>query len=269
MYTLIVDDRELIVKLMLNIMGRLDPGGTHLGANNPGDALRLAKESPLDVAFLDVEMPGEMNGLALGKRLKALYPKLNIVIITGHQEYALDAFGLDASGYLLKPLTQEAVAHQLSVLRFDREMARASQSLRIRCFGSFEVYHNGVPLDFSYSKSKELLAVLIDRNGAICSNDTLIGCLWPDEPANQQTKSRLRKYVKDLKDTFAAVGAADVIRQQERVGVGLDISRIDCDYYRYLQGDPIAVHQFKGKYMTQYEFAEETWAELNQALDKR
>ena len=35
MYTLIVDDRELIVKLMLNIMGRLDPGGTHLGANNP------------------------------------------------------------------------------------------------------------------------------------------------------------------------------------------------------------------------------------------
>ena len=43
MYTLIVDDRELIVKLMLNIMGRLDPGGTHLGANNPDDALRLAK----------------------------------------------------------------------------------------------------------------------------------------------------------------------------------------------------------------------------------
>ena len=53
MYTLIVDDRELIVKLMLNIMGRLDPGGTHLGANNPDDALRLAKASPLDVAFLD------------------------------------------------------------------------------------------------------------------------------------------------------------------------------------------------------------------------
>lgn len=116
---------------------------------------------------------------ALGKRLKALYPKLNIVIITGHQEYALDAFGLDASGYLLKPLTQEAVAHQLSVLRFDRESALAGQGLCIRCFGSFEVYHNGIPLDFSYSKSKELLAVLIDRNGAICSNDTLIGCLWP------------------------------------------------------------------------------------------
>ena len=125
-----------------------------------------------------------------------------------------------------------------------------------------------MPLDFSYSKSKELLACLVDRNGVLCSNDTLISCLWPDEPVNQQTKSRLRKYVKDLKDTFAAVGAADVIRQQERVGVGLDVSRIDCDYYRYLQGDPIAVHQFNGRYMTQYEFAEETRAELNSMRSK-
>ena len=261
MYTLIVDDRELIVKLMLNIMGRLDPGGTHLGANNPDDALRLAKASPLDVAFLDVEMPGGMNGLALGKRLKALYPKLNIVIITGHQEYALDAFGLDASGYLLKPLTQDAVAHQLSVLRFQIDGQQAGK-IRIRCFGPFEAYCGGVPLDFSYSKSKELLACLVDHYGALCSNDTLIGTLWPDEPADQHTKARLRKCVKDLKDVFAAAGAADVIRHQERIGLGLDVSRLDCDYYRYLQGDPMAVHQFSGKYMTQYAFAEETRASL-------
>lgn len=132
----------------------------------------------------------------------------------------------------------------------------------IRCFGSFEASCDGVALDFSYSKSKELLAVLVDRNGALCSNDTLIGCLWPEEPADQLTKARLRKCVKDLKDVFAAVGASDVIRHQERVGLGLDVSRLDCDYYRYLQGDPAALRQYRGKYMTQYAFAEETRAEL-------
>ena len=267
MYTLTVDDRDLVVTMMLNILKALDPDGVHLGAANPEDALRIAQDSPIAVAFLDVEMPGDVNGLKLGKLLRARYPKLNIVIITGHSEYALNAFELDASGYLLKPLTQAAVAHQLSVLRFHRDSLK-SQSIRVRCFGTFEVFSNGTPLDFSYSKSKELLACLVDRNGVLCSNDTLIGCLWPDEPVNQQTKSRLRKYVKDLKDTFAAVGAADVIRQQERVGVGLDVSRIDCDYYRYLQGDPIAVHQFNGRYMTQYEFAEETRAELNSMRSK-
>ena len=170
MYTLTVDDRELVVTLMLGILRNLDPDGTHLGATDPQKALRLAKESPLDVAFLDVEMPGEINGLDLGKRLRQCYPKLNIVIITGHSEYAVDAFGLDASGYLLKPLTQEAVAHQLSVLRFAPEKEQGA-NIRIRCFGTFEVFCNGTPMDFSYSKSKELLAVLVDRHGAICSND--------------------------------------------------------------------------------------------------
>ena len=261
MYTLTVDDRELVVTSMLGILQKLDPEGSHLGATNSAEALRLASASPLDVAFLDVEMPGDMDGLTLAKQLKARYSRLNIVFITGHQEYAMHAFSLDASGYLLKPLTQEAVAHQLSVLRFRSDTPR-DKKICIRCFGSFEATCDGVPLNFSYSKSKELLAVLVDRNGALCSNDTLIGCLWPEEPADQLTKARLRKCVKDLKDVFAALGASDVIRHQERIGLGLDVARLDCDYYRYLQGDPAALRQYRGKYMTQYAFAEETRAAL-------
>ena len=261
MHTLTVDDRELVVASMLGILRELDPEGSHLGATNSAEALRLSATSPPDVAFLDVEMPGDMDGLTLGQQLKARCPRLNLVFITGHQEYAMDAFSLDASGYLLKPLTREAVAHQLAVLRF-RDRAPQSGKICVRCFGSFEASCDGVPLDFSYSKSKELLAVLVDRNGALCSNDTLIGCLWPEEPADQLTKARLRKCVKDLKDGFAALGASDVIRHQERVGLGLDISRLDCDYYRYLQGDPAALRSYRGKYMTQYAFAEETRAEL-------
>ena len=261
MHTLTVDDRELIVTQMLGILQKLDPDGSHLGATESTEALRLADAQPLDVAFLDVEMPGDLSGLMLAQQLKERYPRMNTVFITGHQEYALQAFELDASGYLLKPLTLEAVAHQLSVLRFRPDVSNAGK-ICIRCFGAFEATCNGVPLDFSYSKSKELLACLVDRKGALCSNDTLIGALWPEEPASQQTKARLRKCVKDLKDVLAAVGASDVIQHQDRIGIGLDISRVDCDYYRYLQGDPIAVHQFCGKYMMQYDFAEETRADL-------
>lgn len=268
MYTLTIDDRELVVTQMHGILRNLDPDGTHLGANTCGETLRLAKDSPLDVVFLDVEMPGDTGGLTLARQLKARYPRLNLVFITGHQEYAMKAFELDASGYLLKPLTQEAVAHQLSVLRFDREILH-EKKIRVRCFGPFEVYCNGAILNFYHSKSKELLACLIDHNGALCSNDTLIGCLWPDRPADQNTKASLRKCVKELKDAFAAAGDADVIQHQERVGIGLDISRLDCDYYRYLQGDPVAVHQFNGKYMTQYAFTEETRAALLREQSER
>ena len=262
MYTLTVDDRELTVSLLLSILQKLDPEGTHTGATSPEEALDKIRDLPVDVAFLDVEMPGECNGLDLGRRLRQLYPKLDIVIITGHKEYAVEAFDLDASGYLLKPVTEGAVEHQLSVLRFGKE--RTEEKVNIRCFGTFEVFVNGEPVDFSYSKSKELLACLVDRHGALCSNDTMIGCLWPEEPANQQTKARIRKYVKDLKDTFASIGITDLIRHKDRIGVGLDISRIDCDYFRYLQGDPAAINAFNGRYMVQYDFAEETRAELYQ-----
>ena len=268
MVTLTVDDRELIVTQMRSILQKLDPDGAHFGATTGADALRIAQEQPLDVAFLDVEMPEDLSGLALARQLQARFPKMNIVFITGHQEYALKAFELDASGYLLKPLTQEAVAHQLAVLRFRSEPQQTGK-IRIRCFGSFEVTCNGVPLDFSYSKSKELLACLVDRKGALCSNDTLIGVLWPEEPATPQTKARLRKCVKDLKDVFAAAGVSDAILHQERIGIGLDISRVECDYYRYLRGDPVAVHQFTGRYMMQYDFAEETRAELLHELSTR
>ncbi|MBQ2159081.1 MAG: response regulator, partial [Oscillospiraceae bacterium] len=58
MHTLTVDDRELVVTQMNSILSRLDPDGVHLGATTGTEALRLAGESPLDVAFLDVEMPG-------------------------------------------------------------------------------------------------------------------------------------------------------------------------------------------------------------------
>ena len=118
MVTLTVDDRELVVMQMQSILKKLDPNGSHAGVTTGEEALRFAEELPLDVAFLDVEMPGKTDGLALGRQLMARYPRLNIVFITGHQEYAINAFELDASGYLLKPLTLESVAHQLSVLRF-------------------------------------------------------------------------------------------------------------------------------------------------------
>ncbi len=262
MYTLTVDDRELTVKLLLSILQKVDPKGTHIGATCPEDALAQIGDVPLDVAFLDVEMPGEINGLDLGRRLRRIFPKLNIVIITGYKEYAIEAFNLDASGYLLKPITEGAVEHQLSVLRFGQEK-KIEEKVLIRCFGTFEVFFNGEPVDFSYSKSKELLACLVDRHGAICSNDTMIGCLWPEESSNKQTKARIRKYVKDLRDTFASIGITDIIRHKDRVGVGLDIARMDCDYFRYLEGDPGAIRAFNGRYMVQYAFADETRAELN------
>ena len=53
MNTITVDDRELIVTLMLGILQKLDPGGSHFGSCDAQEALRQATQFPPDVAFLD------------------------------------------------------------------------------------------------------------------------------------------------------------------------------------------------------------------------
>jgi YesN/AraC family two-component response regulator len=72
------------------------------------EALEFVKNNPTDVAFLDINMRG-MGGLALAEKIVALKPNCKIVFCTGYEEYAIPAFKLHASGYLMKPISAEDV----------------------------------------------------------------------------------------------------------------------------------------------------------------
>ena len=85
----------------------------------------------------------------------------------------------------------------------------------------------------------------------------IIGNLWPDKEPTEGIKSVVRTLTNDLRNSLEAVGAGSVIRKG-RDELSVDVTKIDCDYFRLLQGDPIAIHQFRGEYMTQYDFADET-----------
>ena len=65
-------------------------------------ALDFARTHTVDAAFLDMEMPG-IHGLELAKKLKEHDPHIRVVFVTAYSQYALDAWGVDATGYLLKP----------------------------------------------------------------------------------------------------------------------------------------------------------------------
>ena len=71
-------------------------------------ALAYATDNPVDIAFLDINMRG-IGGLGLAERLTQLHPRCKIIFCTGYEEYAVSAFQLHASGYLMKPITAEAV----------------------------------------------------------------------------------------------------------------------------------------------------------------
>ncbi len=252
MNTLTVDDRQLAVNALVGTLKEINPEGNHVGLISPDEAIAYLRDHPVDVAFLDVEMP-KMNGLLLAQEMTLIQPKINIVFVTGYSEYALDAHALYASGYLMKPADREDVEKCLNNLRHP---ATKKNRVEVRCFGNFEVFVDGAPLIFKRSKSKEVFAYLVDSRGAFVSTGELIAALWEDEDVTNSKMSQIRAFTSDLRKTFEEVGLADIIVKKHNE-IAVNAQQIDCDYYRYMDKDPSVRHLFMGEYMKQY-----TWAEV-------
>ena len=142
--------------------------------SNCEDALGYVKDNPVDIAFLDINMRG-MGGLALAEKIRIACPDCKIVFCTGYEEYALSAFKLHASGYLMKPVSAKDVQLEIDNIKGVRQNQKP---IEVKCFGNFEVYAKGEKLIFKRSKTKELFAFLIDRNGAGVSVAEIGVTLW-------------------------------------------------------------------------------------------
>lgn len=219
----------------------------------------MGREKSCRCFFLDIELP-DINGLELAKKIKSVYGNANIIFVTGHPEYALDAHKVFASGFLVKPYTEEDVRCVLANLRFP-VAPKDTHDIRIQCFGNFEVFYKGVPVKFRRNKSKELLAYLVMRKGALCSHGEILQVLWEELPDSASLHAGLRNLIFDLSHTFEEFGVDNLLeRQRGALAVNTDI--LDCDYYKYLRGDLIYGHLYRGEFMYQYSWAEETAANL-------
>lgn len=215
-----------------------------------------------EVVFSDVEMPG-MDGLELAMRVKTGSPECRIIFVTAYPKYALQAFRLHVSGYIVKPVEAERVREELNFLDWPPVLQRSREDkLEVQCFGYFEVFWQGKPLIFQRTQTKELLAYLIDREGAVCTSDEIITAFWEDERNERTAKGYIRVLISDLRKTLRSIGMENLlIRERRQIGICRDM--VDCDYYRMLDGDITAVNAYRGEYMKQYSWAELTVARLH------
>jgi len=261
MIVIAVDDERLMLKALTDaVSASPDIQAVH-AFSSCSAALEWAAGNQLDAAFLDIHMRG-MGGLALAERLTELHPSCKIIFCTGHDEYALEAIQLRCSGYLMKPITREAVQKEIDYILQQKAAklsnGRPEKILEIRCFGHFEVFHNGQPLSFGRSKTRELLAVLVDRNGAGMTGRQICAVMWPDDTDDSRNMDYLRHLVSDLRSTLKSIDATEIF-QYDKYHYRIDTERIQCDYLDYLKtGKP----EFMGEYMTQYSWAEATCAML-------
>ena len=251
-----VDDERPILENFLLLLRNCIPNSTIHGFRKASEALTFAQHTHCDIAFLDVEMCS-MDGIELGKRLKLINTKINIIFVTAYNQYMGDALSMYASGYILKPATAQCVLRELENLRHPIVLNRPQKRIRLQAFGNFEVFIDESPIKFQYTKTKELLAYLVDRKGASCTNQEIISILWEDDSSSSNRLSYLRNLYADLISSFTNAGVPQVIIKQ-RGTIALAPEAVSCDYFDWLNGSIHAINTYQGEYMTQYSWGEFT-----------
>lgn len=112
---IIVDDEPMAREILESHLKRIDSIDIKGSCKNAVEAFNLLNSEPVDLIFLDINMP-EINGLSFAKSIN---DNLKIIFTTAYREYAIDGFDLKAVDYLLKPISFERLYQ--SILKYKNE----------------------------------------------------------------------------------------------------------------------------------------------------
>ena len=114
---IIVDDEQLACD-ELSFLLKQFPDIEVIGTGSNGlEALRLIEKLEPDVAFLDVQMPG-LDGLGVIRKAREMgLPLPHFILATAYDQYAIQAFRLEAMDYLLKPVDKERLVETVERIR--------------------------------------------------------------------------------------------------------------------------------------------------------
>ncbi|MDO5573505.1 MAG: response regulator [bacterium] len=250
-----MDDEELMLEELTDAIQKAQPEAEVRAFRRSSELLNEMTEHKRypEIAFLDIETPG-MSGVELAKRIKQYSPLTNIIFATGYSEYAVEAHRLHVSGYVLKPVTEEAVKRELAELRHPVPQSD-DERVKIKTFGHFEIFVDDEPVKFAYSKTKELLALLVDRNGAFCTSREAVAALWENEEDLEKKNTYIKRLRADLSTTLDRLECVDII-EKKRGMLCILPKKVSCDYYDWLKGLPYAINAYQGEYMSQYSWGE-------------
>ncbi|TGE32806.1 response regulator [Desulfosporosinus sp. Sb-LF] len=191
--------------------------------------LSYLKEHPLDAVFLDIEMP-DVNGLQLSEQILDLNETIDIIFVTAFNQYAVEAFELQAMDYIMKPLTEERLGKTVKRLLKNKSTVGRPRKPFIQCFGDFEVFLNGDALVWKNSKAKEVLAFLIHKNGVPVNWEKIADAVWPDYNSEKaQTNFHATTYL--LRKRLADAGISQIL-ESGRGNYRVVTDQVKCELYQ-------------------------------------
>lgn len=138
---LLVDDEVDFVEMFS--LRLKEQGERVLSAHSGMEALKVLEKNQIDVVVLDIRMPG-MDGIETLKQIKALYPLVEVILLTGHgsTQTAVDGMKLGAFDYLVKPADFADIREKLEKARIRKDeheerIRKAEARLLLRRSGDF------------------------------------------------------------------------------------------------------------------------------------
>lgn len=216
------------------------------------EALSWLEKETADLVLLDAELP-DMSGLELAQALRAKYPHLALLFVTAHPQYALDAYAAHPQCYLLKPLTREALDREVNYFLLGRTQ-RDVAHIEVKTFGNFEITVDGSAVSFKRSRAKELLALLVDRQGAGIPRAQAFTEMWEDREYDRPAQKYFDNILASLRATLREYRIGEILELRGGF-MRIRPELIDCDRYRFTLGDAQAINEYQGVYMYGYSWA--------------
>ena len=136
-------------------------------------------------------------------------------------------------------------------------LKKQKQNLEAKTFGNFTLLYENKVIKFSRTKSNELIAYLIYKNGSSVQTKELLSVLYGDYADSSRYGASLRNLIVDIKHTFAELEIQNFF-MAEYNNFRINPEAVKCDYYDFLAGNQAAIKNFAGEFMSQYSWAEET-----------
>ena len=261
MKVICVDDERLLMEDTVSLCRSLPLISEVKGFTRAVDALQWLESNTADLALLDIDMPG-MNGLELAAEIKKHWPDTAIIFLTGYSRYALEAFSVRASGYLLKPVTKERLTADMEYVLSVRP-ERPKDHIVVQTFGGFDVFVDEELVSFKTARCKELLAYLVDRRGVSVTRPEAFSILWEDRMYDRGMQKQFDVVIRSLRTTLKEYGIEDIF-EMKKGSMRICPEKLVCDVYRFFEGDIDSINSFRGEYMSSY-----SWASLTESLMSR
>lgn len=149
------------------------------------------KKEKVHLIFLDIEMP-KMKGIEAAEKILEIDSNVQIVFVTAYNDYAVDAFEVEAVDYVMKPIIKRRLDKTIErVIKRHKDIFQGKdleEENKILCFGNFEIKRGQEGIKWRTSKAEEFTAYLVHHRGEFVHKSKIIEELWPDKDEKQATK---------------------------------------------------------------------------------